>query len=349
MKRAGRFVSLLSLVALMAATSLTSDTVRAETPPSRWDIARTRGARGRWELHVKVRQLIFLRGQLDTETMRDATLERARALLEDAGAATSPDVLLRFDLGEIYYLLDRYEKAIAVYVPALAMAPNDPSAADALAYLAYSYAKLDRSQEEREVYEKYLGRVTDDRLRATAMLNLAEAEMRLGNLREAIAGYKDTILLTEQLPNGVSQTHTLILGIWGLAVALDRDGQSRDAVMQARRAVMMDPDDRVIAHDPNVFFVPAYERHWYLAIGATARATDEKQPAEAAKLWKKVEDQWTKFIDPADPRDRWLAMARVRRDRARAQRAAAEARSPAAPPPRPAGSPPPPLPRPPTR
>ncbi len=332
MTRGVRLASLVALASLAVATaSLATDAAHAETPPSRWDIARERGVRSRWDLHVKVRQLIYLRGQLDTETMRDATLERARALLEDAGAANSPDVRLRFDLGEIYYLLDRFERAIAVFVPALEMAPSDPAAADALAYLAYAYAKLDRSTEERAVYEKYLARVTDDRLRATAMLNLAEAEMRLGNLRDAIAGYRDTIALTEQLPNGVSQTHTLILGVWGLAVALDRDGQTREGVVQARRAVMMDPDDRVIAHDPNVFFVPAYERHWYLALGAVARAEDEKQPADAAKLWKKVEDQWTKFIDPAASNDRWLAMARVRRERARAMRAAAEARVPAQP------------------
>lgn len=321
---------------------------RAETPPSRWDVARDPGVRARWELHVKVRQMLLLRGQLDTESLRDATIERARALLEDAHAASSPDVRLRFDLGEVYYLLDRFERAIAVLVPALDLAQDDPAASDALSYLAYAYAKLDRSNEERAVYERFLARVKDDRSRATAMLNLAESDMRVGNLREAIAGYRDTVALVEQLPSSGSQAHTLVLAVWGLAVALDRDGQTRDGVAQARRAVMMDPDDRAILHDPSVFFVPAYERNWYLALGATARAEDAKLPAEAAKLWKQAEERWTKYIDPAPADDRWLAMARVRRDRARAQRAAAEARvapatkappAPKAPPPKPAPKP----------
>jgi len=316
----------------------------ADTPPTRWDIAKDPGARARWDLHVRVRQMLLLRGQLDTESMRDAALERARALLEEARAETSQDVRLRFDLGEVYYAIDRYERAVAVLVPALEMAPEHPGAVDALAYLAYAYAKLDKSSAERATYEKYLARVNDDRSRATAMLNLAEAEMRLGNMSDAIAGYKETIALCESLPSGVSQAHTLILAVWGLAVALDRDGQAREGLAAARRAVMMDPDDRAIAHDPNVFFVPQYDRYWYLAMGATVRAEDAKAADEAARAWKKVEETWTKYIDPADAHDRWTAIAKARRDRAKAQRLAAEARVPTTKAPK--GAKPPPLPPP---
>jgi tetratricopeptide (TPR) repeat protein len=289
--------------------------------------------------------MLLLRGQLDTESMRDAALERARALLEEAHAAKSPDVRLRFDLGEVYYALDRFDRSVAVLVPALEMAPDHPAAVDALAILAYAYAKLDKSSAERATYERYLARVNDDRYRATAMLNLAEAEMRLGNMKDAIAGYKETIDLCESLPSGVSQAHTLILAVWGLAVALDRDGQAREGLVAARRAVMMDPDDRSIAHDPNVFFVPAYDRFWYLALGATVRAEDTKAADDAARAWKIVEQTWNKYIDPADANDRWLALAKVRRERAKAQRIAAEAR--VVPPPKPVkGAKPPPLPHP---
>jgi tetratricopeptide (TPR) repeat protein len=327
-----RRASALALVAAALACAFAPATSLADTPPGRWDIAKDPAARNRWALHVTVRELIVQNRQLGSNgagrALVDATLQRARALLEDAHAAASPDIVLRFDLGEVYYQLDHYEQAIAVLKPALELAPNHPAATESYLSLAYAYAKLGRSREERDCYRKYLARTIDDRTRALALLNLAEAEMHLGDLPEAIATYHEAIDTAAHLPNSSSAAETSILAVWGLAVAIDRNGDSGGALAEAKLATQMDPGEQLIAHGANVFFVPEYEREWYLALGASVHAKEAKFAEEAALAWGVVEEHWSRYANAASPDDRWRELARTHQAKAHAAKLDAQKRMP---------------------
>jgi tetratricopeptide (TPR) repeat protein len=301
----------------------------ADTPPSRWETAKEPRARELYDVHVQARRLIVgdSRQEAGDEVAHERDLDRARILLEQAGAERSPDVRLRFDLGEVYHGLKRQERAIAVLRPALAEHPNHPAALEAMLILATAYAKLDRSAEERDAYRWYLARVTDDRARTNVLLNLAEAEMHLGNIDEAVLTYRETLQLTNELPNTPSVLETGILAVWGLAVALDRSGDPYGALEQARLATRLDQEERLIGKGANVFFVPEYERDWYLALAATVHAREEKKPREALKHWLNAEAHWDTYVTQGTRNgDRWLAIARRHRDQVRVQRVAVEKR-----------------------
>src|SRR5262249_31451497 len=143
----------------------------------------------------------------------------------------------RFDLGRVYEELKMHERAVSALEGALGMAKDHPAADSAWRTLAYAYAHLDRPDREREAYAHYLELETSPALRATAVLNVAEADMRLGQLDDAVAGYRDAIHLSFAAS---SSTETGVLAVWGLAVALDRRGDATEAATQAKKAVSMD-------------------------------------------------------------------------------------------------------------
>ena len=321
-------------VALSAvATLLLLGAARADTPPNAWDVAKDPKARERYQLHVTVRESIIVNS--GTEQLRAAVLERARGMLEDGGAETSPDVRLRFDLGEIYEALSDHRRAVAVLTPAIESAPDHPAAVDAILALAYAHAKLDHPREERDAYLRYLARVTGERSRVTALLNLAEAEMRIGNMPEAVAGYHDAVQAAASLPNTMSTSKTAVLAVWGLAVALDRSGDPAGAATQAKLATQLDHENRIIGDRRDVFFVPEYERFWYFALGAVEHAKQARDAREATRLWAQAESTWSSYVSNAehsDSKDRWLSLARAHRDHARAEKLAANKRAAKAPP-----------------
>ncbi len=320
------FFTLLVLIPLAA---LCAPPAQADTPPNAWEAAKDPTARDAFALHATVREAISLDGSVTQ--LRTAALERARALLEDARVESGRDLRLRFDLGEVYEGLSHHERAIAVLKPALDEAPDHPAAVDALSALAYAYAKLDRSLEERDVYQKYLARITDERVRSTAILNMAEAEMRLGNLQQAVAGYREAFQQAATLPNSTGASHTAVLAIWGLAVALDRSGDPSGAAGQAKYAVELDPGERVIGDRRLVFFVPEYERFWYFGLAAVEHARQAGDARSAALAWGHAEALWMTYIARADTKDRWLRIARGHRDRAHNEKLAAEKRAKNAP------------------
>jgi hypothetical protein len=70
------------------------------------------------------------------------------------------------------------------------------------------------------------------------------------------------------------------LHLLGLAVALDRDGQTADALATARRAIDLDRSLSQL-HDAGVFFVPAGDISYYEALYALAQA----RPADAERAF----------------------------------------------------------------
>jgi tetratricopeptide (TPR) repeat protein len=317
---------------------LLSGAARADTPPNAWDVAKDPKARERWELHAYVSQILDAR-QPSQLHMRDVALEHARALLESAKAAESPDVRLRFDLGLVYERLvpHRDREAIEVLEPALAMAPNDTAAPDALMSLALAHARLDHPREERAAYKRFLALVTSAPYRATATLNLAEAEMRLGNLPDAVAGYNDAVQIAAQVPGG---SVSGMLAVWGLAVALDRSGDPVAAARETKLAVSMDPEERVIGDESAnsiVFFEPRYERFWYTALGAQEEARAASDARKAVRSWRLAVQRWTGYVTAAEHADgkglpNWLPLARAHLESAKKELAAAEKRAKKAPP-----------------
>jgi tetratricopeptide (TPR) repeat protein len=339
-------------VATVTALGAIAGGARAETPPSSWDLAKDPAERDRWALHLRVERLMrppVGEGGLRIED--ELRLEAACAMLEEADAARSPDVRLRYDLGIVYSELatrqhrnDLQEKVIEVLAPALEPpaappGPDDGAATAALEALVYAYAKLARPREELETWRRYIPRLIDDRVRATAMMNMGEAEMRLGRVDDALGTFREVLRLCGELPNTPAIGSTYVLALWDVAVALDRSGDPRSALDTAAKASHVDLGGRtgayLIAKDPEVFFVPDWERLWYLALGAQASAREAPDARDAASLWAAAERAFGEYVSRAagaGGHDPWLAIARVRLEHVQAERAAAEKRGAKLPP-----------------
>jgi tetratricopeptide (TPR) repeat protein len=325
---------------------------RADTPPSVWDFARDPDERARWALHVRVQRLLVPPADEEVpipivrDEQMELRLEAARALLEESHAADSPDVQLRLDLGNVYRLLgdrqsrrDMYELAVRVLAPASdAMEASEHGAIEgegltsALESLVYAYAKLNRPREELATWHRYIPRLVDDRVRATALMNMGEAEMRLGRVDDAVATFREVERLCGTLPNTPSVIQTYVLDLWDLAVALDRSGDPQGAMENATQAVHM--KGMAILRGDTVFFVPDWERLWYLALGAMVEAREEKDLAVALRYWMNAEAQWDEYIAQAgiDGKDPWIAIAKVRRERTHRELEAAKKRAQGRPP-----------------
>jgi tetratricopeptide (TPR) repeat protein len=321
----------------------------ADTPPSRWDRAKSPVLSDAWDLHVRVSEEIHLADSKVRGPERMTQLNAIRDELERAGAATSPDVRLRFDLGEVYQDLDHFAAAIAVLEPALALAPDHPDAESAWNVLATAHAKLDHSREEIRGYDKILELTVDIFRRVQIVANRAEAEMRLGNLDDALLGYRDAIALSDSVTGVIALFEANVLARWGLAVALDRSGDPNGGLREA--ALAMSENGFHIIQDENVFFVPRYEIAYYLGLGKTALAQKAMTPRDALELWSQAEDLWGYYVEKAEasrddcervhglpagkgsatpgpcPEDRWLPLARAHLARAQKERASAEKRA----------------------
>jgi tetratricopeptide (TPR) repeat protein len=350
MKCGARFLAL--LVVLVG----TESSARADTPPSAWDLAKDPLERERWALHVRVERLVHqpLPDDILPFAMRrdeELRLEAARAMLEQAGAEQSPDVRLRFDLGNVYERLatleqrdDLHKRVIDVLGPALEGAADHPAATEALESLVYAYAKLDRPREELATWRRYIVRLTDKNVHmASSMMNMGEAQMRLGRLDDAIATFRNALQICGTLQNSSARNATHALTLWDLAVTFDRSGDPRaamDAAAEAKEFRWKEPApfgqmrevtgwDAIHDHQ-SVFFVPEWEREWYLALGYSAAARAERDARQAASLWSEAEAHWGTYVSRASAPGadgRWLGIARVRRDRARAERSNAERRA----------------------
>jgi hypothetical protein len=318
--------------------------------------------------------------------MRELRLEAARVVLEDGmrelGDASS---LLRIDLGTVLESLattqqrPEWHRRVVDLLAPLADEPDgfdgDPAALEAL---ATAYAWLNRPREEVHIWRRYLDAVTDDRRRVSPLVNLGEAEMRLGDLIGAVAEFRRAIAICEELAGAVSLDEDYALALWDLSVALDRGGDTAVALGiagRAKRWAWLEEGSLglprtvtgwdVIRGQVDVYFVPAWEREWYLAMGEAADADAAPDALASARMWAASEEHWKAFLagaeaDGADkaahtdagklacrpPRStgcnakgpaggellpdvesRWTAMARLRLAHAHAKRVDAERRS----------------------
>jgi tetratricopeptide (TPR) repeat protein len=311
---------------------------------------------------------------LDEGRAAELSLEQALAALQGADAAHSPDVRLRFDLGIVYERLAEVrrddvlqEKVVAVLAPALDESPDDPGAPEALSKLAVALAHLDRPREELATWRRYIPKLADDEMRLLPMMNMGEAEMRLGELDAALSTFHASLDICQSLPNSASMSETYALILWDVAIALDRQGDPIGALRTAAKArafswtmtvpgVGLLPGSMTgwdaIRDSVDVFFVPDWERDWYLALGEAAVAADASDPRLATKGWAEAERHWNTYLarateqvrdadTKADRRSvtaRWAAIAKLRRDHAHRAGLAAEKRAAALPAPASSGA-----------
>jgi tetratricopeptide (TPR) repeat protein len=296
----------------------------ADAPPSVWDRARDPAAGRNHALHLDVQRRLSHRAR--TFGLGEAQALTARAKLETEVARGNRDIVLRFDLGATYFLLGQYEHAAEVLKDALEEAPDHSAAEEGWLRLAFSCGHLGDHVCERIAYIEVLRRTTEDYARATPTLNLAETEMHLGNLREAIEGYREAIQIAARVPSA----ETAPLATWGLAVALDRSGDRRGAEREARFALELERSMGMtqLLRSTNVFFVPAYEVEWYEGLGALALGRTASNASEAARLFGAAERSFARYVRAAEPaHDRWVEIARVRLQMAKNEREKAERRS----------------------
>lgn len=145
------------------------------------------------------------------------------------------------------------------------LAPRDPRLADVLFRRSLAYTKLGGRENFRHAADDYDAEMSlldigsaDQGEMALLLANAAEIHMALGDLDTAITYYSDAV-----------EKNARPLYAYGLAVALDRDGQGARA-----REVM----SRFGYHpqvlfpvDGSVFFVPEGDVYWYEALGKELR------------------------------------------------------------------------------
>jgi tetratricopeptide (TPR) repeat protein len=227
--------------------------------------------------------------------------------------------------------------------------------------LAETYVRVERTPDEIRAYDEVIARAVLPESTITPLLNQGEAYMRNGNIDEAIAQFREVYRLAALAPYG---NEVGVLAQWDLAVALDRSGDERGALAAAGTAVRLDgrclvieehalmiqtpcnaSDNALIlvpagmypiaSQNPSVYFVPEYERSWYLALGREALALGARTPGvavparDAADHWKRAETEMMQYVSEATLHggDKWLERARKRLDEIRARRAEADKRA----------------------
>ena len=228
-------------------------------------------------------------------------LRVARQVLESADAAHGSDPRLPFFYGRILVDLSEDRLAVGVLADALARAGDHPGASDAWFALAIAYARLNDPTAEVAAYDAQLAREIDPEARSVTLNNQAEGFVLAGDLDTATSKYRAALELTPD--SGLAH--------WGFAVTLDRSGDLFAALEEARLALVYDPVARRLRSD-EVFFIPAYDKHWYLALGAMVQAKTDPDATSRLIAWEQAAVLWRKYLDDAVVTDPWVAMARAR-------------------------------------
>jgi tetratricopeptide (TPR) repeat protein len=319
--------AVLAIAACVCSCPLTTS-AWADTPPSRWERVSDPFVARAQAVHLAVHEkLMSSASELDPFGVSEAKRLAARALIEREIASGNKNVVLQFDLGIVHNELHDYPNAAAVLRAALERAPDHPAAEQGWWNLAVACGHLGDHGCERRAYTEDLRLESEESRRVTAALNLAETEMHLGDLREAIEGYRETI----RMAGRVQSRETAPLAVWGLAVALDRSGDRVSAEREARFALELEKSTgyRNLLHSSVVFFYPPYEVAWYDGLGFMALARQATRASDAVDLWRLAERAFSAYVAAAERAktpDRWLPLAKARLVLVRGEREQAERR-----------------------
>ena len=237
--------------------------------------------------------------------MRGRFREAARDIV--SLAENEPDARIRYLLGHL--LIDRDDKATLkrarrLLKRALKEAPNSPLAGDAYFDLGIIAAKLGERRGEEAAYTKALARHWDPDARANTYLNRAESRMARQALDRAIADYRKSARIA-------TRPEIQALALWGLAVALERNGDLPSALGTARTAQSVAP---LALSGSGVFFVPAYEKHYYWAITWMGLADIARDDDVRLTIYRDCAKAWKRYIQGARPdRAPWVMHAEAHR------------------------------------
>jgi tetratricopeptide (TPR) repeat protein len=143
-------------------------------------------------------------------------------------------------------------------------APRDPRLADAIFNRSFTLTKIGGEEMYRRAIADYATELSlidaataPPRRMASLMTNKAEIHMAIGELEQAIEHYYRAVEYNPQEPAYA----------YGLAVALDRDGQAA----KAREVVASHKYEHRILFPPpgegEVFFIPEGDVYWYQSLG----------------------------------------------------------------------------------
>ncbi|HVH44428.1 MAG TPA: hypothetical protein VM925_18875, partial [Labilithrix sp.] len=175
-------------VAIASAALAICPAAHADTPPSIWERARDPEAAAAFDLHRAVQQRLIRTSVAEVDFGERG---RVLAMLERAGAERSKNALLRFDLGEVYWLLENHVRAAQVLKAAVVEFPDHPAVENAWLRLALACGRIGDHPCEQSAYAQVLRIETEAIRRITPTLNLAETKMHLGDLTSAIDGYRE--------------------------------------------------------------------------------------------------------------------------------------------------------------
>lgn len=175
------------------------------------------------------------------------------------------EIIKRYYLGGDISPRSQLRRAIGHLRAFIRKAPDDPRLLLAYNDLSVNLTKLyglelNKSELEEAIasYDNELGLLNhagpyEAGFIATLLSNRAEVHMMLGRLSEAIAGYESSIEFSDDPLAG-----------YGLAVALDRDGQRTRARSIAKLYAEGDSGNRLVVD--GTFFVPHGELYYYQAM-----------------------------------------------------------------------------------
>ncbi|MCA9593593.1 MAG: tetratricopeptide repeat protein [Myxococcales bacterium] len=281
----------------------------ATAQPSVWDVAKDPRRARAYQALVGVERMVMRaeRSGFDVTMQRNFT-RAALAMLELAGGDRLPDPRLGFLLGDL--LVDssvgRDREALEVLKKAVAQDPTSPMAARAWFDIAIASARQGNPGAERSAYDEALKTAWETDFRANVLMNRGESRMVLGDLKGAVADYKQAIRLSQR-PELSS------LAYYGLGIALERAGDLPSGLdaMRMARAVQI-PGLGSTLDLPSVFFVPAFDIHYYKALSAMSAERDAKEPVRKAELLTEAIEHWKAYLAEAVPaKHRWVQNAKL--------------------------------------
>ena len=343
---------------------LLARTAAADTPPNVWDLAKNPNAYQQWREHVRLSQSVEMLDELKeiggrlSETHRAAALAVAQTALDESVAPKTPWLLYDEAAITMYRAAmlkspKEWQRAASLLEPLTKPFDGTLFAQEVWLKLAECYVQVERTADEIRAYDQVIARAIMPESTITPLLNQGEAYMRGGEVDAAVSQFKEVYRLSGMSTNG---NEVGVLAQWDLALALDRSGDERGAVAAAKTATHMDArclvvtkmmkgmitttctgDDIAFVQVPqglfpvaeendSVYFVPAYERSWYMALGREALALDASSPKEAADHWKWAETEMMTYVSQATIHgaDKWLDLAKKRLDTIRKRRAEAD-------------------------
>jgi len=322
--------------ALLLSLSLLAIEARAE--PSVWTKARQPEVAERAASLAEVERILFKLGpgrhdlgisassdfEIEMPGMREVYLFRARKLLEAAGGAESPEPRVRWLYGHVLRRLahegtpvrpPQLEQAIAVLLTVTRSRAPDALRVAAWHDVAIGYAVLGKRDEEIAAYDASLALEPMGPQRALILANRAESYMGQGKLEDAIRGYRESLrslVPIEMFSFGVTT-------LWGLGVALDRDGDLEGGLASIALARAYDPDDKKL-HGDGWFYSSPHDEAWYEALGAWSAARETDLGAVRVVKYGEAIGWWEQYVLRAPTSDPWLGLAKVRLDACKQER-----------------------------